>query len=94
MKQTAHSGMIIVNAAPTNIPIPKTDIAFNLFPIGQYISIVHHQKVYLPDEADLNIKGNPPTTIDATNMHTHCTNNINNGMVSLCLLYQSEISDQ
>jgi hypothetical protein len=72
----------MVRAAPTKIPIPKTDIAFNRFP-ALLVSVPccpstlqHIETDNLPEVVDLNIRGNPPTNIDAANMQTHCINRI------------------
>jgi hypothetical protein len=36
---STHSGMMMVRAAPTSIPIPSTETAFNCFPSRQPASI-------------------------------------------------------
>lgn len=89
--------MIIVNAAPTKIPIPSTEIAFNLFPTASAnIPVLRpsHPFDHSPVVADLNINGKPPTNKLAPSMQTHCKSSIKSGMVSLNLVYSSYRSGQ
>lgn len=72
------SGIIIVRAAPTRIPIPKTLIAFNV----------------LPEEADLNIKGKLPTRKDAPNIATHCPSSKSSGIADPALALQIRLFER
>lgn len=79
---STDSGMMIVKAAPTRMPIPNTDITLSRFPIWPSARPFDRQRAPLPEAADLNINGRPPTIKEAASMQTHWMRSMRRGMVN------------
>lgn len=89
-----HSGMMIVNAAPTSRPMPNVEIAFSLFPASHQRDGLVISDVYSPLSEDLNMSGRLPTAKLAMNMQTHCASRMSSDIAAACAVSNGDDQEE